>query len=395
MYRERQIALLERYFDLHTRRTTTLAPKTWRLRREAFTSDEVHRAERARVFRDRPLFLALSGDIPTPGDYATYDVCGLPVALLRGEDGVVRSLVNACRHRAMPVLEGRGRVSGRSFSCPFHAWTYDLNGRLLGQPLAQEGFADCDRELLGLRALPVEEKHGLIFVVPTDSRSDAEPVLNSSAFLGDLEPELIEFNIRAARFVEARTRTLPLNWKLVVDTFLENYHVFSLHKQSIAPRFLSTPSLIDVYGDVARFVGSRSDILGYLDKPQEEWDLLRYASIQYLLPPHGILVYQYDHWETWHVYPGSHAGECVVTTTIYAPGAEDDKPDQYYSKNLEYLIGITDPEDFGAAQKTHEGMAGGAVNEVVFGRNESLLIHFHQVIERMTNEAPPTGSPRG
>lgn len=388
MNRTKHVALLRQFFEMREQRTTALADKSWRIAAADFVNAEVFAQERDRLFRRRPLLAGLSGEAARPGDYFCVDVAGLPIVVLRGEDGGLRAMVNACRHRGAQIFSGHGTLKTRGASCPFHGWVYDWEGQLLGQPMARGGFSDCETDLLGLRRLPVAEAYGLVFVTPLDAgdADDALPI-DIDALLGGAEDDLQEFNIERYRHVETRTRYFQTNWKLIVDTFLESYHVFALHRESIADYFISAPTLLDTFGDVVRQIGFRSSVVDCLEEPESEWDLLRYSPIQFIIPPHVVLVHQFDHFELWKILPGSGPGDCVVHTSAYCLGEPTEEARLYLSKNLDFLLSITDPEDFAASEQTYGALAGGSLQEMVFGRNEPGLIHYHQALHRILSES--------
>jgi phenylpropionate dioxygenase-like ring-hydroxylating dioxygenase large terminal subunit len=132
------------------------------------------------LFRGRPLVVALSADLVDTGDYVATEAAGVPLLLVRGEDAEVRAFLNICRHRGGRVASGRGRP-GRAFKCPYHSWAYDLNGDLLGQPLARDAFEGLDPAEFGLVAVPVVERFGVILV-----RLGSDEPIDAGAELGEL-----------------------------------------------------------------------------------------------------------------------------------------------------------------------------------------------------------------
>ena len=125
---------------------------------ELYSSEDHYRDELDVLFLGQPLVFALSGSLPAPGSYHTVDMCGTPVLLTRDRAGKVRAMANVCRHRGVRVVDGSG--SARRFTCPFHAWVYDLEGKLVGVPVAS-GFEGMCREEKGLVELPVTEGYGI------------------------------------------------------------------------------------------------------------------------------------------------------------------------------------------------------------------------------------------
>ena len=291
--------------------------------------------------------------------------------VVRDGDGVARAMVNTCRHRGARLLEGRGRAS-RCIVCPYHSWTYDLTGRLTAQPGAGDAFADVDRDDLGLRPVPLAEGHGLIFVRP-----DSDEPIDLDAVLCGLGPELDSYKLASYHHIETRTHVQPINWKMVIDTFLEAYHIFSLHKQSIAPQYFSTGALLDPFGPHMRFIGVRRSILDLVGSPEESWSILPHCTLHYVFAPNALLVHQIDHFELWRVFPLG-VDRALVHTGLYAPTAPDERAERYWRKNLDVLLKVTTEEDFPQCERIQAALASGATDELLFGRNEAALTHFHR-----------------
>src|SRR5438132_725268 len=116
---ETQRELLRQFFELRDAHTTTMAPEPYRQRAAVYTDRDRLAAEMRELFRDRPLVVALSADLPGTGDCVATEVAGVPVLLVRGEDASVRAFLNICRHRGGRVFSGRGRP-GRALKCPYH-----------------------------------------------------------------------------------------------------------------------------------------------------------------------------------------------------------------------------------------------------------------------------------
>ncbi|MDX1510897.1 MAG: aromatic ring-hydroxylating dioxygenase subunit alpha, partial [Nitriliruptorales bacterium] len=284
MRHDTQVDLLRRFGKLWADRTTELAPAVRRTPVATYLDPERFARERKLLFEERPLIAALSADLPEPGSCVAVEVDRVPILLVRGEDTQVRAFLNACRHRGSRIVKGHD-MPGRVFSCPFHAWTYDLDGELLGQPLAREAFDGLDRSELGLLAIPVTEAAGLIIVSP--SASEAPDV---AADLGALGDELEEWDLGSFRFFEERVVPVEANWKLVYDTYLEGYHIFSLHRRTVGKILLSTPAVGDPFGVHSRSVVFGKDVPRHIrTAPEEEWDLKRHASIVYQLFPNTVI----------------------------------------------------------------------------------------------------------
>ena len=382
MDRDDDIGLVRRFLALHETRADELAPTVYRQPTADYTSVDHLERERASLFRGTPLLAGLSADIPDAGDYLTLSGGGPPVVVVRGEDGVARAMVNTCRHRGARLVEGRGRARP-CIVCPYHSWTYDLAGRLTAQPGAGEAFSGLDREHLGLRPVPVAEGHGLIFVRPGGAAPVGGEPIDLDAVLCGLGPELDGYKLASYHHVETRTHVQNFNWKFVIDTFLEAYHIFSLHKRSIAPQYFSTGALFDPYGPHSRLIGVRHSILDLVGTPEESWSILPHGTVHYVIAPNALLVHQLDHFELWRVFPLG-VDRTLVHTGLYAPTTPDDERAQrHWRKNLDLLIQVTTGEDFPQCERIQTDVAAGASHELIFGRNEPALAHFHRSLAAM------------
>jgi phenylpropionate dioxygenase-like ring-hydroxylating dioxygenase large terminal subunit len=393
---EKQRELLHRFFAMREAHTTMLAPAPYRQRSAVYTDPERLAAEQRTLFRGQPLLVALGADLPSTGDYLATEAAGVPLLLVRGEDAEVRGFLNICRHRGGRVATGRG-APGRAFKCPYHSWAYDLNGDLLGQPLAREAFADIDRSELGLLPVPVAERFGLIF-----ARVGGESPIDVGEELGWLGPEIADFDLDGFRFFDERGGVFEANWKLIHDTFLESYHVFSLHRDTIAGDLLSTPFVGDLEGPHARGAVMRKEVVRLLEQDESDWDLRRNASIVYLIFPSAVInLPMSGHAELWQLYPEpDDPHRTRVSVRFYSPGEpRSDAERAFWKTNVEFTESVVFTEDFDQQQDIHRSLRTGLMPEVVYGRNEPMLIHHHQQIElalaagTLQSADPRTGGP--
>jgi phenylpropionate dioxygenase-like ring-hydroxylating dioxygenase large terminal subunit len=326
-------------------------------------------------------------------------VAGVPLLLTRGEDAEVRAFLNICRHRGGRVFTGRGRP-GRALKCPYHSWAYDLNGDLLGQPLARDAFDELDRAEFGLLPVPVAERFGLVLVAvppgsqqlrdgatpgPASGCGSAESAIDVEAELAGLGPEIADWSFDRWHFFAERTGTFEANWKLIRDTFLESYHVFSLHRDTLAPDMLSTPFVGEEFGAHSRGVVMRKEVVGLLERPESEWELKPYASIVYILFPTAVLnLPMSGHAELWEMYPepaDPHRTRVSVRFYVPRPVASDEER-AFWEANVRFTCRVVFEEDFGQQQDIHRSLRSGLLPEVVYGRNEPALIHHHQMLAR-------------
>jgi phenylpropionate dioxygenase-like ring-hydroxylating dioxygenase large terminal subunit len=229
-------------------------------------------------FQACPHVLGLSADLPEPRSFFTSNDLGKPILCTRADDGVFRAFLNVCRHRGT-LLEDDERGQKKLFQCPFHAWTYDHRGALVGVP-KEEHFGKVDRACHSLVALPAVERHGLLWVSP-----DPQGTLDVDALLGDLGPELASWRLeRCIRHADARYDH-AMNWKLAIDTFGETYHFNALHRNTLANDFYGNVQMYDTYGRNHRMSLCMKSIDDLRGKPKEEWNVLHAALPVYTCSP--------------------------------------------------------------------------------------------------------------
>lgn len=376
-----QRTLLRRLLD-HRRSGTTAAADDVRHQPASVYTDQNHlEREFSTLFRDRPVVVGLSADLRECGDYRAVEVAGVPVLLVRGEDNTVRAFLNSCRHRGSPLAEGAGNTA-RVLKCQYHAWCYDTGGRLLGQPLAQEAFADVAVEELGLVALPAAEAGGLIMVAPSSDAATFDGERHLAGLAGELDGQGFgDFSLFAEQH-----HTVRCNWKQPYETFLEAYHIFALHRTTLAKQIMSTPMLADFYGPHGRGVlMGRETEKALLGQDEVDWNLRSSsANLVYWLFPNAILsLPMTGHAELWLAYPDrSDPGSCHVHLKFYVPGGDSDEArSTFWRRVLDYTSAVVLNEDFEQQAAIHRGLASGSHPGLIFGRNEPALIHYHRSLD--------------
>jgi phenylpropionate dioxygenase-like ring-hydroxylating dioxygenase large terminal subunit len=282
------------------------------------------------------------------------------------------------------VFTGRGRP-GRALKCPYHSWAYDLDGELLGQPLARDAFAELDRREFGLIPVPVAERFGVIL-----ARIGGEGTIDVAGELAGLGPELADYGFERWHFLAERSGLFDANWKLIHDTFLESYHVFSLHRDTLAPDMLSTPFVGENLGPHTRGVVMRKEVTSLLERPEAEWELRPFASVVYILfPSVAINLPMSGHAEFWEMYPEpDDPHRTRVTVRFYVPRRPTtDEERSFWDANVRFTTKVVFQEDFGQQKDIHRSLRTGLMPEVVYGRNEPALIHHHEQVDRALAEA--------
>lgn len=185
-----------------------------------FYSPELFALEQRDIFQRNWLYFCHGSQLPRPGDYMAGEIAGQSIYVVRGTDGELRGFFNVCRHRGHQLLKGEGNVAGL-IRCPYHSWTYDLEGALRHAPRCERvlGF---DKSEIALSAIRLQVVAGFVFV-------NLDPNAPSVADgLGDLERRLLAMVPDASSLKLACRQDFAIraNWKIVVENFLENYHSF-------------------------------------------------------------------------------------------------------------------------------------------------------------------------
>ncbi|MCP4329802.1 MAG: Rieske 2Fe-2S domain-containing protein [Alphaproteobacteria bacterium] len=192
-----------------------------------YTSEDYHRAEIKNLFMKVWNFFGRVDRIPEPGDFFTVTFVGVPIIIVRGKDGRVRALANTCRHRGAMVMSGEGNC--RSFVCPYHGWSYDLDGRLKGAG-GMDQTEDFRLEDNGLIELRLETWGGFIFV---NFDHDAGPLLD---YLGDFPETMASYGCENLVCTRRKIHEVDCNWKIHIENAMEDYHIPMVHKASISAK---------------------------------------------------------------------------------------------------------------------------------------------------------------
>ena len=325
-----------------------------------YTDPEVLRREQERIFRPAWQYAGHTGQLPEPGTFFTGRSGRTPIVVTRARDGELRAFVNVCRHRGFPVAEGQGKRE--TLQCPYHAWTYGLDGGLRSAPRSDEE-PDFPRDELGLEPIAVGTWGPFVFV---NTSADPEPLADA---LGSMPAQIAELGLDVDDLVfHSRWEAeLDANWKIVCENFLECYHCQVAHPAFAAVIDTST----DAYAlsTEGRLSSQRGPVR---ENVRVEGELQR-SQFHFLWPNLGVNIF---------------AGRANISIGPMVPLS----PDRTY-RFLDYFFGsgvdqgwIDDLmafdtqvgiEDRGLVEGVHRGMASGALEHgVLMGRSEQLIGHF-------------------
>src|SRR5688572_26902643 len=237
--------------------------------------------EQELLFAGRPMVGAHSSELPA-GSALPLDALGTPVVLTRATDGRARAFINVCRHRGMALLKAEGSDPARakpckSLVCPYHAWTYELDGRLRHRLHAQT-FDGIDPATLNLVELPCDEAGGLVFVMRTPG-----PAFSAVAFLQGVDAHLNWLGLPEMTVFRKVDRVYAANWKLTVDAFLEGYHIRVLHRDTIYPFFADAYTVLVHAGPHQDSLVARRAAFEAFAPPRDRYELCKLATPTQLL----------------------------------------------------------------------------------------------------------------
>jgi len=235
------------------------------LPRAVYTSQEFYDREIQNIFMKKWKFIGESGSIPNAGDYFTLDYFGIPVVVIRGKDGAIKAYVNSCRHRGAELVSGSGNC--KAFVCPYHSWTYTLDGALIGVS-EMEKTCKFDKAENGLVPVRLETWGPFIFI---NMDPDAEDLFS---YLGDLPEKFKSHNIDDLVCVRKVTYDIACNWKSMAENAMEDYHVATVHRKSIHEITDEVHEAEEPHGNYAslrgKFKGSFAALGGNTTFPQIE-----------------------------------------------------------------------------------------------------------------------------
>lgn len=357
--------------------STDQADDTMSLPVQAYIDPERYEREVELIFKRLPLALAMSLEVPEPGSYRAMTTLGMPLIIVRGNDGKARAFINVCRHRGAQVCkEGTGSI--RRFVCPYHAWQYDLQGKLSGIYGAGT-FGEVSAETHSLTPLWCEERSGLIWVCLTPALQ-----FDIDEWLGDFAAQLDTLQLDKWHIYEQREIEGP-GWKVAWDGYLEAYHHNTLHANTVGKYTIGNLMLQDVYGPHQRITFGRRSLKEMLDQDESEWEPDKHLRLIHSVFPNvsisGVLG---DHCLFSQVYPGPTIDRTITRQLVLASRKPETQQEHEASAafSATVLQAVRD-EDYAVGLKVQAGIRSGGNEVFTFGRNEPAIQHYHQWVGRL------------
>jgi phenylpropionate dioxygenase-like ring-hydroxylating dioxygenase large terminal subunit len=227
----------------------------------------------------------------------------------------------------------------------------------------------------------VAEKYGLVWVVPTALAAGEEADLDIDLYLGPLQADLSGWDMQGWELHSSQPIRPRMNWKLVIDTFLELYHFRYLHPGSVYPLFLDNIATYERLDRHIRMSAAKRTLTELESQPTESWRILDHAIVLYQLFPNTVLTYTQDHCGVFTSFPVSPDESVMHFSVLVSPEEKAKKPDSYWQANVD-LFATALREDFGIGESIQRNFRSGANREQTFGKFEKALGWYHREIDK-------------
>ena len=355
-------------------RTTHMLPEIMENPVSKYTDPAQLDKEINTLFREFPLVIAHVSELEEPGSFLTHDDTGVPILVARTKSGALKAYLNVCRHRGARLESAPCGQQG-AFRCPYHHWTYGLEGELRAVP-QEFGFEGMDKSAMGLVELQVFERFGLVWVVPSPNKA----YVDLAAWVSPMEEQLGALNLEGHVVFRKWALNRNMSWRLALEGFQESYHFCAAHAKTACAGYLNNQSVFRDYGAHVRHSVPLPTVTELKDRDPADWDYRRYFMTQNYLFPANFVQVMTDHVYVHTIIPTG-PGTCVFQCMMLIPEApQTEKAERYWQKNYDVIRTVFE-EDFVIGEGIQKGLETGANTHFVFGTFECGLHLGQQAID--------------
>ncbi|MGB0621783.1 MAG: aromatic ring-hydroxylating oxygenase subunit alpha [Myxococcota bacterium] len=363
-------AVITRVLEHASNATTDVGDEVWREPVANYRSETRLRQE-LEALRRMPVPFCPSAALRKPGDYVARLASGVPILAVRGHDGEVRAFRNACRHRGAEVAKGTGCAN--KFVCPYHGWTYDLEGRL-ERVQHEHGFPDLDKDTHGLIPVIAQERAGIVFVTQDGDASDFEAGEGLPDLLGD------DFDL-----IDAHDNVADVNWKVSLEGSIEGYHIRFGHPETFYPYGYDNLNVVEHVGRNSRVTFPFKRIEKLADLPEDERQIEGRVTYVYHLFPNSLVTVLSHHTILVVLEPIAPGRTRNIAYSLARTGGDPDAIAKA-KRDAQFVTDTGAPEDRALAESIQRTMESGANEHFTFGHFESAVIHFHRNLRAALGE---------
>ena len=352
-------SVAQRVLDHIEHGTTDTGADVWREPVANYRS-EGRLADELSLLRRMPVAFCPSAALPEAGSYVAREAAGVPLLVVRGADGEVRAFRNACRHRGTQLASGSG--CAKSFVCPYHAWTYNLDGKLRHVP-HEAGFPGLDKSTHGLAPVHAEERLGLVFITQDQAASTSTDPL----------PVLVKPHQQLFASAE---RELEMNWKVFLEGFIEGYHIRFTHPESFYPYGFDNLNVLDFYGRSSRITYPFKRIKKLEKVAPEKRKVDGLLTYVYHVFPNVLVTILSRHTNVVILEPlGVGRTRQITYTLANDPG---DAALAEARRDKDFVGNTGAQEDLAVVASIQQSIGSGANEVFTFGKYEGCIVHFHR-----------------
>lgn len=342
----------------------------------AFTGIDRFEQEKDRIFRAMAVPVIPTALLKEPGSVISHSEYGIPLLITHGKDGRIRCFLNACMHKGAKLVEKCGAHRAARLTCPYHSWTYGLDGKLLAIA-RNDAFDAIDKGDYGLAELPCRAFAGLVWVCLDRNRTPDFAHLTPG-----LETDFAALEVPTAHVYGHRNFRVKANWKLVLEPFMESYHVPRLHASSIGELFGDITRVVDAIGPHQRKVAGKIHYQPEILDASPDENIHKTVTFAYQIFPNAVLITSPYYTSLMIIMPISERETSVDYYMLVREEPTTDKARALYQKSLDLVLHVFGNEDFRAAAISQEGLESGALKQMTYGGMENTITLYYDELDK-------------